>query len=242
MNGALIVVVIIVLGIAAGSFVVHRIMTSAEVQLLRYAAKSIKNGDINDHLSTTPKSLSSMDKIFLPQIQKDFPEFNWNEFKAIIQQSILNMLRALDERRPGLVADNPVLYEAVTHEVQNVRLPHYKDIIVHNTVIKRYYKNEGTCYILCESAVEYYCYVEENGKVVSGYKDRKRQEVYETELVYVQNIEGTGIVGTDGVGLTCPNCGAPITNLGMKHCEYCGSAVEPLNIRVWKVNSIKLVS
>ena len=253
-NGALtagIIIAVIVCAVFAGAAVLRRkIRNSPELEVIRYAAKAIQNGDINDRISTTPKSLSNMEKIFLPQIQKDFPEFNWNEFKPLIRTSICNLLLAIDMR----VAGNSKLREAVEQTLAGTQIPHYKDVKVHDTVIKRYYKQEGTCYILCESAVEYYTYVEENDKVVSGYKDRKRQEVYETELVYVQDIEraaagpgGTaakmtaaGHASATGIGVTCPNCGAPITSLGAKRCEYCGTAIEPLNLRVWKINAIRL--
>ena len=40
-------------------------------------------------------------------------------------------------------------------------------------------------------------------------------------------------------GRPCPNCGAPIKNLGAKSCEYCGSAVEVINSRVWSLEHIK---
>ncbi len=257
-NGALtavIIIAVIVCAALAGAAVLRRkIRNSPELEVIRYAAKAIQNGDINDRISTTPKSLSNMEKIFLPQILKDFPEFNWNEFRPQIRTSICNMLLAIDTRDKGPVAGNPKLREAVEQVLAGTQIPHYKDVKVHDTVIKRYYKQEGTCYILCESAVEYYTYVEENDKVVSGYKDRKRQEVYETELVYVQDIEraaagpgmadakmtAAGHVSSNGIGVTCPNCGAPITSLGAKRCEYCGTAIEPLNLRVWKINAIRL--
>ena len=265
---AVIIIAVIVCAAFAGAVVLRRkIRNSPELEVIRYAAKAIQNGDINDRISTTPKSLSNMEKIFLPQILKDFPEFNWNEFKPLIQTSICNLLRAIDMRDRGPVAGNPKLREAVEQALAGTQIPHYKHVKVHDTVIKRYYKQEGTCCILCESAVEYYTYVEENDKVVSGYKDRKRQEVYETELVYVQDIEragkaaagaaadsgaaagpgmaaakmtAAGHASATGIGVTCPNCGAPITSLGAKRCEYCGTAVEPLNLRVWKINAIRL--
>ncbi len=211
-------------------------------ELIRYAETAMKNRDINDRLSTTPKSLSAMDRIYLPQIQADFPEFSWSEFRPIVEQSIVSVLRAIDERRPELVSDNPRLREIVENALAAEQVPRYTDVRIHNTVISRYYREKGTCYIICESAVEYFTYVQENGKIIKGYKDRKRQEVYETELIYVQNAESGAVPaeGTDGVGLTCPNCGAPVTNLGQKRCEYCGSAIEPLNIRVWRVNAVRL--
>ena len=39
--------------------------------------------------------------------------------------------------------------------------------------------------------------------------------------------------------VVCPDCGAPIKNLGAKFCEYCGSAVEVINSRVWSLEHIK---
>ena len=46
--------------------------------------------------------------------------------------------------------------------------------------------------------------------------------------------------GTEiGEAKFCPNCGAPIKNLGAKFCEYCGSAVEVINSRVWSLEHIK---
>ena len=45
---------------------------------------------------------------------------------------------------------------------------------------------------------------------------------------------------TDGaLGITCPNCGAPITNLGAKFCEYCGAGVVELNVHAWSFENIE---
>ena len=37
---------------------------------------------------------------------------------------------------------------------------------------------------------------------------------------------------------TCPNCGAPVTRLGSKFCEYCGSGLREISVRVWSINKI----
>ena len=36
--------------------------------------------------------------------------------------------------------------------------------------------------------------------------------------------------------LQCPNCGAPVKKLGAMYCEYCGSAVTPINLKVWTLH------
>ncbi len=35
-----------------------------------------------------------------------------------------------------------------------------------------------------------------------------------------------------------PNCGDVISSLGEKECAYCGSAIEPVNIRVWHFGAL----
>ena len=58
------------------------------------------------------------------------------------------------------------------------------------------------------------------------------------ELVYIQDLSKVGDYAT-ALGATCPNCGAPITRLGSKFCEYCGTGVIPIDIRVWKLHRIE---
>ena len=38
--------------------------------------------------------------------------------------------------------------------------------------------------------------------------------------------------------VVCPNCGAPVTRLGSKFCEYCGSGLREISVRVWSINKI----
>ena len=45
-------------------------------------------------------------------------------------------------------------------------------------------------------------------------------DVYKRQ-VYIQNVDMVAN-GSEGLGLNCPNCGAPIKSLGQKFCEYCG--------------------
>ena len=60
------------------------------------------------------------------------------------------------------------------------------------------------------------------------------------ELMYVQDAEKLA-PGATAYVVVCPQCGAPITSLGSKHCAYCGSAIEPVNSRVWSLGRIQEV-
>lgn len=191
-----------------------------------------------EELSVTPASVSGMTRIFEPQIQKDFPEFNWVQFKnkaeevlrvsllAITTQSMEQMSEtseALKEQVQGRILENQ------TAGVREV----YDRIGIHQTEIAKYEKKNGRCIVTLQSAVEHIHYKEKGVKLLSGKKDLLEQTKYNMELMYIQDESIAN--NSHGVGLTCPNCGAPIQTLGIKHCEYCGSEVVPINMQVWSL-------
>lgn len=110
----------------------------------------------------------------------------------------------------------------------------YTQIKVHQTEVANYRKSIGSCVITFQSAVEHYHYREKDGRLVSGDRERKEQTKYNTELVYIQDER---LAGGSAVGTVCPNCGAPVSQLGNLRCEYCGLAVTPVNLKVWKLHS-----
>jgi endogenous inhibitor of DNA gyrase (YacG/DUF329 family) len=41
-----------------------------------------------------------------------------------------------------------------------------------------------------------------------------------------------------GVGFTCPHCGAPVRHLGSDVCEFCGTAIKTVDMRIWLVDKL----
>ena len=65
------------------------------------------------------------------------------------------------------------------------------------------------------------------------FKDR-----YKVDFVYI--IDSNQVSDNEKVlGLNCPNCGAPITDIGVKTCKYCGSGALEIVNRVWSFNNIE---
>lgn len=192
-------------------------------------------------LSQTPKSVSGMTKIYLPQINEDFPQFNYHEFKQKAEQQLEDALYAvslMDTSR--LTGVSPAFLQQVQTQIEERRSAgekeRYQSVHIHRTEITAYVKKAGTCMITLQSAVEHVHYVENTaGEIVSGRKDLKEQTKYNSELLYIQDIEKAKAAVT-AVGVTCPNCGAPVTNLGIKKCSYCGAEVMELNIQVWMIS------
>jgi len=236
--GAGVFAAIVVVGAAAALVIRHKLR---EFSRSVFGTDSIAEG-INkqaDLAAESPKSVSGMTRLMEPQIMKDFPEFVWEEFKHRAENMLISALLAISTE------DGEKLEEAspeVRQQVENIIAENralgvretYRDVRIHQTEIANYRKEMGKCVITIQSAVEYYHYKVNGDRVVEGSQERKKQTKYNVELLYIQDSDI--VEGGNAVGTTCPNCGAPIRNLGVKVCEYCGLGVTPINIKVWSLH------
>lgn len=132
---------------------------------------------------------------------------------------------ATDLLLPRVRADFPQFHwpefraEAEAHLKAWLKAQGYENIYIHRTVLNTYKKERGNCYAVLYSAVQY----EKEGK--------KLQSRCSVTMGYVQDPDKAGY--ENGIGLCCPSCGAPVTNLGEKKCSYCGTPIEEINIRIW---------
>lgn len=191
-------------------------------------------------LAETPKSVSGMTRIYEPQLQKDFPEFNWKEFKQKAEQMLILYFASISKGEEALIGggSEALRQQLFTHLSENRRQriqEQYKDVKIHRTEIAKYEKKPGTCILTLQSAVGHIHYKERDGVLIEGNKTLPVQTRYNTQLMYVQDARAANL--DKAVGVTCPHCGAPVTGLGVKKCEYCGLAVTPVNIQVWSIQS-----
>lgn len=204
-------------------------------------AEGIKR--IKQDVSETPKSVSGMTRLMEPQIQRDFPEFVWEQFRPKAEQLLKTALGAIGTQNIELLDENasPQIRQKVKARIDLAKASgekeHFDNVSIYQTQISNYTKNNGKCVISIQSAVGYYYYKTKDEKVILGTKEYMKQTKYNIELVYIQDetLIDKQIAG-NAIGTVCPNCGAPVTSLGAKHCEYCGMAVETINIKVWSLN------
>lgn len=244
----LVIVFVVCISCGAG-YAAYRIVREKLRRLSRMAfgTDSITEGleQQAKELAVTPKSVSAMTRIFLPQIQRDFPDFHIEQFKDKVENALMLALQAISAADAGIFErqiKDGVSEEFLAQIKNRIReneteavTEHYEQIQIHQTEIANYEKKQGTCVITFQSAVGYLHYCEKAGKVLSGSKELTEQTRYNVQLMYIQNEKLAGM--DNAVGTTCPNCGAPITNLGAADCEYCGSAVTLLNLKVWTLHS-----
>ncbi|MDD6069251.1 MAG: zinc ribbon domain-containing protein [Clostridiales bacterium] len=206
------------------------------------AAKQMKQ-----EYSTTPKSVSAMTSLALPKIVSDFPDFQYDEMKERAENVLFSYLRAVTAKNLSILTDgNTELKQQLENHIQMLSAKdlreHFDQIKIHRTEICQYRKTAGRCIITFQSALECYHYITDNSSSIKeGSKEYKYQTKYNTDLIYIQDRNLVENELDNALGVNCPNCGAPLSSLGAKVCEYCGTPVIEINIHAWSFSNIEEV-
>ncbi len=212
-----------------------------------FGTSDIRQGikKVENEYAATPKSISAMTSLCLPQITKDFPQFNYEEMKGRAQNVLLSYLMGVSQRSTAYLKDgNSELKNQLENHINMLetsnRQEYFDDAKIHRTELAGYYKGNGRCTIVFQSSIQYLHYIMDmNGNVIKGSNSVIEQSRYNVELIYIQD---RSIVENDLDGaesLNCPNCGGPIQHMGSKKCIYCGTPIVEYNIRVWSFSAIK---
>jgi ribosomal protein L37E len=235
MEGLLIWIGIAALGAGAIIYTVVVIRRKiAMVSTLLFGTSSLREGIRNRELEVaqTPKSVSSAQSLYGPLVQRDFPELNLEELKALVEKSITEIFMAIENRNDKAYQDVPKVNAWICSKIEDNKEPvHYDELRFHTTVLNRYLKNNDHAILRFQSAFEYV--------LRKASKATKIQDRLEIEYVYALNEEA--LHGKASESLNCRNCGAPVTNLGDKFCEYCGAGIVRLVKKVWMLNNIKQI-
>ena len=192
------------------------------------------------------KQVSNLNSILLPSILKDFEDFNEKEFYIKTEEAIRTVLDALERKeKKNLEKDDYLLireniYLQIDDLLENNIQKRYDDIIFHKHAIKSYKNLKGMIKLEVSSSLEYY-YEEKKEEVVVISSKYKKQTRYTTTFVYIYDTRQAGF-DFRVLGITCPSCGGPISNLKAKKCPYCQSGIHfqvASFTKSWKVISLK---
>ena len=195
--------------------------------------RSFNIGSMQDMINTmseddTPKSLSGMDSLIMPELRRDFPNINIDEIKRQVESYILTYLNILETKH---YIEIPYASDKVKKEIKNRidsnKTEIFRNIKIHRTVINNYEKNNGFLTLKLQTSLQY---INEMDKTV--------QDRYQTEIIYVTDSDKVS-ASEKQLGLNCPNCGSPIKNIREKRCSYCNTGLVDLAKRVWYLNSIE---
>lgn len=242
----LILILAIILAIYCGVAYIRN--KTREVSRALFGTSDITHAasQMKQEYSTRPKSVSAMTSLLLPKIISDFPDFQYDEMKDRIENTLTSYLRAVTERNPSLLQDgNSELKNQLENHIQMLSAgdlqEHFERVRIHRTEINQYRRTEGRCIITFQSAFECYHYITNTADpsiVQEGSKEYKYQTKYNVDLIYIQDRNLVENERDTALGVNCPNCGAPISSLGAKVCDYCGTPVIEINIHAWAISNV----
>ena len=195
---------------------------------------------------TRHKQVSGMTKMLLPEIQRDFNDFNEKEIYLLVEKSLRAIFLALENKDISYVNDDEfnLIKEKIQDQIidlQDNNITYkYDDIVFHKHAIKSYKRQKDVATIEISTSLEYYYNKRKNNKDISQ-DNIKRQTRYTTQLVYIIDNTKTGF-DINILGLHCPNCGSPVKSLSQTECSYCKGAI---NIQIasllkcWKIVNYK---
>lgn len=244
----LILLLVIIIAIYCG--VIYAKHKAREFSRTVFGTEDLSAGirQMKQEYSQTPKSVSAMTSLLLPKIVSDFPDFEYDEMKERAENILIQYLRAITQRNVSLLTDgNAELKQQLENQIQMLSAKelqeHFDQIKIHRTEINQYRKSDGRCIITFQSALECYHYVtDSSASVLKGSKEYKYQTKYNTDLIYIQDRNLVENELDYALGVNCPNCGAPLSSLGAKKCEYCGTPVIEINIHAWSFSDVKEIS
>lgn len=248
MAGLIIVLVLVLAVFGCIAYAVYRIKNAVRsFSRTAFGTDSLREGfaQVEEEYATTPKSVSAMTSMYLPRIKRDFPEFQYDEMKVRAENVLTSYLMAISAGNPGeLTEGSRELKDRLEMHITQLKAQGEKEtfenIKLHRTEIANYQKRNGRCIITFQAALQYkYSLRDENGKFTTC--DKLMQERYNVDLVYIQDRELVEDERDLSLGINCPNCGAPVSGLGSKVCEYCGTPVIELNIYAWTFHKVEKV-
>ena len=250
--GGIVAIVVLVLALAVmgtGYCTYRRIRRKVtDFSLMAFGTSNILKGlqEVDKESEITPKSVSAATSIYLPNIMRDFPDFHYDEMKRRAENVLTSFLRSVEEQNEAKLTEG-------TNELKNKlklridmlrdagRKEHFQNIKIHRTEISSYRKTKGRCSVIFQTAVQYNYWLERDGKVTDGARDKLRQSKYNVEMIYIQDRDIVENLEDAGIAMNCPNCGAPLPKLGAKKCAYCDSPVMEFSIRTWNFSDVQEV-
>ena len=222
---------------------VKRTVGSANMRTLFDAMKNAKQIEVSEY--SRVKNVNGMTKLVEPRVIEQFPDFNKEVLYSQVEKNLTKIFNALEDKNVGAVKqdkDLVMVYKNVEDKINDliscgISL-NYDGVKFHRHALKKYTNLNGVATVEVSSTVEYYYNESGNEKVKISKKHSnvKKQTRYTTEFAYIYD-ESKFNINEINFAISCPSCGAPLTDI--KNCMYCGTYVEPVNLKCWKMISYK---
>ena len=191
-----------------------------------------------------PRSVSDLSLSLVPRITKDYPDLNLSQMQSAAQAVLVKsfeLLTSMTTLTNGDTIDRierelcncgigvtRSLAQDLDSQIGSARSTGktliYRDVIVHKGGINDYKKTAST--------------VEITFQFISGNRATPTQVRYNVKVINILDASRLAMEDTKGIGFNCPHCGAPVKHLGTDVCEFCGTAIKTVDMRVWLVDKL----
>ncbi len=226
-----IIVISIVIGIAVIRYKLNKVTQKYLGRNLEQVGEAIKEG-LNDD-SQPPRTISVMTSIHKPKFQKDFPDMSYAQIETMAKNALTGYLTAIEEQdvsklyEPSLNLTQQV-YDRLTDNASR-GVEHFDNVKIHRIALANYINSGGVVDAVFEISFECYHFFQEKEKL-----NAPNQLACSIVLNHGKALADGSVIE----GHNCPNCGAPVTS---SVCEYCGSGISKIDIKVWLADSVKFI-
>lgn len=206
-------------------------------RIVKAVSDDIASGKIEER-QNQPRSLNGMDRIYLPQIEKDYPGINIEELRRHAEVLLTSNLEAQEHQDIDLLYDcGPSYRNQVQHSIIDLKNAQNQLTVdgarIHNTVISQYRNTPAVAEIVFQTSLEArYALRNSNGQIIKGSANQMTQLRFEQSLIYVIDPELYEKSGQVSLAVNCPNCGAPVPYKNAP-CSYCGTHNTFIPLKVW---------
>lgn len=151
-----------------------------------------------------------MSNILLPQIKKDFPNFNEAEFYNKVETSIVGILNSLSNNKVSKMPELAEIRSRLETEIQarinaNI-IENYEDIVFHEHALKSYKNTSGVLMIEVNSSLEFFYSKTVNKEIRIKKNNYKKQTTFTSVFVYIYDPDKYNISKTS-FSVHCPIVG-----------------------------------
>ena len=222
----LIILVLVLVIVILGYILLYKLKKFLGVSSISGLIKDAKKED-----ESMPKSLSSLDSLYLTRIKEDFPNLNIKELKRECEKNILDYFRAI-ESKDSTSFQSDKIKSSVDKKIQEYKDKNisFRSIQFHKTVVSKYEKNGSVATITFGSSLQYELYID-------GTFQKKVQDRFRIQYIYI--IDSSKLDKYSKViGIRCPSCGSVAIDFKTHQCKYCGTYMKDIVKRVWYCNDL----
>ena len=139
-----------------------------------------------EEMSETPRSLHAMTSVYLPQIMRDFPQFDYELYRNKAKSLLRSYFTVVQTKKASALSEECSLtlknyVQGIIEDLnaRNVKQI-FREVVIHDVQIARYIKTGATVTILFEVSTGLYSYIEElkeEGQIGEDYKKQLSKEV-----------------------------------------------------------------